>query len=135
MSPTPQEILHVFAGSFSSREEACCYTEQQWEPEPGDDVSDEAYSAWEDRNPSWRLREDLSIGLDPDFIETIVGEGRFEYLSGYLVNKGTLDSIRATAGDANVLVLLFPEALRDPEARLSSTPKLKYCGSFQFRWR
>ncbi len=33
--------LHVFAGTFASREEACLYTEEQWEPEPDDSVSDE----------------------------------------------------------------------------------------------
>jgi hypothetical protein len=74
--------LHVFAGAFASRDDACMYTEVQWEPEPDSSVSDEDYRAWEDRNPSWRMKADLGDPyLDSDFIETIDGPDRFDYLA------------------------------------------------------
>src|SRR4051794_41026919 len=118
--------LHVFAGTFASRADACKYTQQQWEPEPGDDVSDEEYAAWEVRNPRWPLREDLNTGLDLDFIETIDGDGRYDYLGRYLSNPHDLAAVRAAAGNANVLTLIFVAALHDPAANLFSTSKLKY---------
>ena len=126
--------LHVFVGSFSSREEACQYTEPQWQPEPGDEASDEEYAAWEDRNPIWPLREELGVGLDSDFIETIDGHGRYEYLLCYLVNPSDLELVRKASQDANFLVLLFPDALHDRNAKLHSTSKLTYCGAFDFCW-
>lgn len=39
--------LHVFAGSFGSREDARRYTEQQWGPQPPDDASEEEHIARE----------------------------------------------------------------------------------------
>ena len=127
--------LHVFAGSFASRHDACLYTEQQWEPQPDESASDEEYAAWENRNPAWGLREDLRIGLDSDFIETIDGDNRYGYLGGYLVNDGDLDAIHKSAGDSNILVLMFPDAFHDPKDQLASTSRLIYCGAFDFRWR
>jgi hypothetical protein len=126
--------LHVFAGAFPSRDEACVHSEPQWEPEPDDSVSEEEYSAWEDRNPVWGLRDDLGIGLDSDFIETIDGDQRYDYLAGYLVDDADLDAVRAAAGDSNILVLIFPDALHDRKARLKSTSRLTYCGAFDFGW-
>jgi hypothetical protein len=128
--------LHVFAGSFASREDACLYTEAQWEPEPDDSVSDEEYTAWEDRNPTWCFQDGLGddVYLDSDFIETIDGDNRYEYLAGYLVNSGDLDAVRLAAGDANILLLVFPDALGGFDAQLKSTSKLTYCGAFDFRW-
>lgn len=134
MSRKSRGKLHVFAGSFGSRDEACLYTEAQWEPEPGDDANDEEYAAWEDRNPTWGLKDDLNISLDSDFIETIDGDKRYEYLGRYLVNPSDLDAVRSAAGDANVLVLLFPDALHERNPPLASTPKTTYCGAYDFRW-
>ncbi|EMI57711.1 hypothetical protein [Rhodopirellula sallentina] len=124
--------LHVFTGTFASRDEACLHSEAQWEPEPDDSVSDEEYAAWEDRNPVWSLRDELGIGLDSDFIETISGWPR--YVAGYLVNPADMDVVRAKAGDANFAVLIFPDALHDSNSILKSTSKLTYCGAFDFGW-
>ena len=124
--------LHIFTGTFASRDEACLYSEAQWEPEPDDSVSDEEYAAWEDRNPAWGLRDELGIGLDSDFIETIAGWS--QYVAGYLVNPADMDTIRTKAGDANIAVLIFPDALRDRNSTLKSTSKLTYCGAFDFGW-
>jgi hypothetical protein len=134
MTSNNERKLHVFAGTFSSRDEACLHSEPQWEPEPDDTVSDEDYAAWEDRNPIWALRDELGVGLDSDFIETIDGDNRYEYLGGYLVNADDLDAIRTAAGDSNILVLVFPDALHRPDAEFRSTSRMVYCGSYDFSW-
>ena len=127
--------LHVFVGKFASRDAACFYSEAQWEPEPDDFVSEDEYAAWEERNPTWGFRDDLGIVyLDSDFIETIDGSGRYDYLSSYLVNNGDIDTIRAAVPAANILLLVFPDAFGGVEATLRSTPQLTYCGAFDFRW-
>ena len=127
--------LHVFVGTFASREEACLYTEEQWEPEPDDSVSDEEYAAWEDRNPLWGFRDDVGdVYLDSDFIETIDGHRRYKYLESYLVNGDDLKTIRSAVPDSNILYLIFPDAFGGFDATLRSTPRLTYCGAFDFRW-
>ncbi|MFN6207191.1 MAG: hypothetical protein ACK49R_12200 [Planctomycetota bacterium] len=127
--------LHVFAGSFPSRDDACLYTEAQWEREPDDSVSDEDFAAWEDRNPTWAFRNELGdIYLDADFIETIDGQTRYDYLSTYLINDGDLQTAKNAAPNANVLLLLFHEALGGIAAELHSTKQMIYCGAFDFRW-
>lgn len=125
--------LHVFAGSFPSRDEALLYAEAQWEPEPDASVSDAEYFAWEARNPTWGLADDLGIGLDADFIETIDGSDRYEYLKGHLKNEADLNSIRAISADSNTLVLIFPDALHTPKEQMFSTSIMVYCGVFDCR--
>ncbi|MEO1522935.1 MAG: hypothetical protein AAFU78_19475 [Cyanobacteria bacterium J06633_2] len=135
MTEIMKRMLHVFAGKFASRDEACLYTEPQWEPEPNDTVSDEEYAAWEDRNPIWQFRDDLGdVYLDSDFIETIDGHRRYEYLKSYLVEQNDLRKIEDIAADANILLLIFPDAFGDFEATPHSTPRMVYCGAFDFRW-
>lgn len=133
MSKSAKGKLHVFAGSFASREDACLHTERQWEPEPDDSVSDDEYAAWEDRNLAWALRDELGVRLESEFIETIDGHHRYHYLGGYL-QSGDTDTVQTCAGDANILVLVFPDALDDSTVELKSTSKLKYCGAFDFVW-
>lgn len=124
--------LHVFVGHFASHEDAARYALPQWEPEPGEDVSDEEYSAWEDRNPVWALRADLQTGLDPDFVEVIHGDDRYDSLNGYLIDPSDIKPVREAGG--NTVVLVFPAALHDRTATLTSTPELTYCGAYDFRW-
>ena len=126
------QAVHVLAGRFESRDEAVAYTEPQWEPEPGDEVSDEQYAEWENRNPTWAMLTDLGIeDLDSDFIETIDGPSSYSYLEGMLVDGSQIQSIRARApADANILVLIFHQALGGFPARVGSTPRLVYCGEW-----
>jgi hypothetical protein len=125
--------VHVFAGRFASREEAILYTEPQSEPMPPDDASDEQWAAWESRNPSWPMQTDLGgPHLDSDFIETIDGPEAFAYLEAMLVDKSGIQTIRGRApADANILVLIFEQALGGFPARMTSTPRLTYCGEWQ----
>lgn len=42
---------------------------EQWEPVPPESASEAEYISWEDRNPTWRLAEDLGVYMDSDFVE------------------------------------------------------------------
>lgn len=126
-------LLHVFVGTFDSREDACRHTERQWEPEPDNGVSDEEYEAWEDRNPTWEMRDELAVDLESEFIETIDGYRRYHYLGEYLQTQD-METVRKQAANANTLVLIFPDALQDRNVKLRSTSKLIYCGAFEFVW-
>ncbi|MCB9599918.1 MAG: hypothetical protein H6721_24105 [Sandaracinus sp.] len=132
--------VHVFSGSFASREDATDYSEAQWAPEPGEDASEEEYAAWEDSNPAWAMRDDLGLDyLDHDFIETIRSDEEdkqhiWNYLGGLLRDPATLERIRAQAGSANTLVLIFAQALDGAEPDLGSTPKLAFCGTHTAHW-
>jgi hypothetical protein len=126
--------VHVFVGGFAGPEEACAYTEAQWEAEPGDEVSDEEYAAWEDRNPVWPLRYDLGCYLDSDFLETIVSDDRYTYLGNMLLDKSDLERIVQVADDRdNSLVLVFQQALGEFDCKMKSTSCLKYCGEYARR--
>ncbi|MBY3082737.1 hypothetical protein HFO63_14940 [Rhizobium laguerreae] len=64
--------LHVFAAVFETREKAFAFGHPHWGPEPADDVSNEEYAAWEDRNPQWPMKSELRCRtLDSDFVEVI----------------------------------------------------------------
>lgn len=125
--------VHVFAGCFDSREEACLYTEEQWAPEPDESVSDEEYSAWEDNNPTWALRSDLDVDyLTGDFIETINGGQRVEYLAKMLLSDEDRETVRESIAESeNILVLIFDAAFDGRRARMASTSKLRYVGAFR----
>jgi len=124
--------VHIFVGSFANREAACVYTEAQWEPAPVTSVSDQEYHEWEVRNPFWQMRSDLGDPyLDEDFIETIDGMDRYDYLTNILTDPSAIDHVRGRAGDdRNILVLIFSEALGGFPAAMKSTSCLEYCGEF-----
>ena len=63
--------FHLFGATFSSQAQARHYAFEQWEPAPAEPVSDAQYRAWEDRNPSWRLAEELGFYMDADFVELV----------------------------------------------------------------
>ncbi len=127
--------VHVFAGTFRDIDDACGYSEAQREPEPPAAVPDAEYRAWEARNPGWAMKADLGITyLDSDFIETIAdrdGLDRYGYLANKLQEPADIERIRRLAGpEANILVLIFKQALGGFPAKLKSTPRLTYCGEF-----
>ena len=129
------QTLHVFSGNFSSGEEARAYSEEQWEqPAPDDSWSDEAYAAWEDRNPTWTLDDDLDVEyMDSDFIETIRGGDRLEYLETQLADSNDGSKLRGLIPvEDNTLVLIMSAAFDGKKVSLSSTPKLRYHG--QYLW-
>lgn len=133
------ESVHVFVGRFADRQDACAYTEPQWEPEPDDSVSDEEYEEWEERNPSWKLRDHLGPEyLTPDFIETITDADRFDYLARLVGDSAAAARLKEEAGAANTLVLVFSGAFGERPPKVRSTPFLTYLGEFACdlkRWR
>lgn len=124
------ETVHIFLGRFSTEEEACAYTQEQWEEELDESASDEEHEEWEERNPQWLMRDELTEYLDSDFIETLSGDDRYEYLQGLLVNPGDVDRVRAVDPSANTLVLIFSEALGGFETTMKATTRLAYCGEY-----
>jgi hypothetical protein len=125
------ESVHVFVGRFEGEEEACAYTQAQFEPEPDESAGDDDYAEWEDREPTWLMKDDLGIDyLDSDFIETITEAERYDYLGKLLVNGEDLKRILAADPAANTLVLIFHEALGGFAAEMKSTAKLTYCGEY-----
>ena len=126
--------VHVFAGGFRDRNDACAYALDRWEPEPPPTASQEEYDAWEDRNPTWQMRSDLGEVFDHDFIEVIDDMehlSRYDYLRSMLKDACNIAGILRSAGpDANILVLVFKEALGGFEALMRSTPRLSYCCEF-----
>ena len=128
--------LYVFSGKFGSRAEACHYSEPQWEPEPPETASDEEYAHWEDNNPTHKLRANLPGYLDSDFIETINGSRRHDYLAGMLIDPSDIDEIIAAEPEgANVFILISEEALGGSplKSKPVSTQELKFCGRYQCR--
>lgn len=126
-----QLTLHVFVGAFPDHETACLYSEEQWVPEPGADASDEEYTAWEDANPTWAMGDELDAHLDSDFIETITGDDRFDYLATELVDRSVAERLREQyAATTSTLVLIGSNALDGRPANFASTSVLTYCGEY-----
>lgn len=127
--------VFVFAGEFKSREDACLYSEPQWEPEPDESVSDEEYMEWEERNPVHGLKDNINTHLDSDYIETV--DLNYGYLSSLNVKDEDINKLRETIlPNFNYMVLVFEDALGGFE--LDATPCsnrfLKYCGRYEFSW-
>ena len=123
--------VYIFAGHFKDREEACSYSESQWEPEPDQSVSDEEYSEWEDRNPTHKLKKNISSYLDEDFIETV--EVDYQYLSNFNLGEENIAKVKVLANEANYFVLVFNDALDGfkLESQPESNSILTYCGHYE----
>ncbi|PHN42238.1 hypothetical protein [Pseudomonas sp. ICMP 564] len=63
--------FHLFGANFATESEAKKFVFEQWEPEPHESTSEAEYISWEDRNPIWRLAEELGFYMDSDFVELI----------------------------------------------------------------
>ena len=116
------------------------FSQKQWEPEPGEDASDEEYAAWEDRNPSWPMRAEQGFTyLDGDFVETLWRDGEagqgvnWPYLAS-LLDADDLARCRHAAGPgSNTLIIIHERALGGFDFTFRSTPAMIYCGCFRGR--
>ncbi|NMZ49509.1 hypothetical protein [Pseudomonas poae] len=63
--------FHLFGANFATEAEAKRFVCEQWEPEPPESASEAEYVSWEERNPTWRLAEELGFYMDSDFVELI----------------------------------------------------------------
>ncbi len=132
--------IHVFSASFHRRDEALAYSQEQWEPEPGEDASDEEYEAWEGRNPSWRMRDEIGIvHLDSDLIETVWGTGNgdpsidWEYLASIIGGPNASACEHISPPGATTLILISESALGGSSFEFASTPTMAYCGVYPSR--
>lgn len=125
--------VHIFVGEFENREDATCYTQGKWEPEPDDSATDEEYNEWEERNPIWQMRDDLNCYLDSDFIETITDEFKLEYFNGLVKNESTTSQYsELLSSQKSALILIFDLALHESEKNIEmkSTDRMKYIGKY-----
>lgn len=63
--------FHLFGANFVTESDARKFVFEQWEPEPPESTSEAEYISWEERNPIWRLAEELGFYMDSDFVELI----------------------------------------------------------------
>jgi hypothetical protein len=132
--------LHFFLAAFPSEADALAFSQKQWEPEPGEDASDEEYAAWEDRNPSWPMRAEQGFTyLDGDFVETMWGTGTTgsEVNWGYLASLLNPDDVGrcqdlAPAG-SNTLIVIDGRALGGFDFTFRTTATMTYCGRYRRR--
>lgn len=124
--------VHVFGIKPGTKGEDLGYAYPHWEPEPGEDASDDEYHAWEDRNPLWGLRQDLGCYLDSDFVEYFGNEDCdiWEYLSTYVKDSGDIRKIREHLIACRDLVLIFDSALGGHDVELAETEGALYAGEF-----
>jgi WD40 repeat protein len=130
--------IHVFGIKPGSKGEEVGYAYPQWEPEPGDEATDEEYEAWEDRNPIWGLRDDLGCYLDCDFVEHQSSEGLasfgyadvWAYLATQIKRADDVEKIKEKLKDCRELVLIFDSALGGFEATMRDTDGAWYAGEY-----
>ncbi|TDK31262.1 hypothetical protein E2F50_20170 [Rhizobium deserti] len=128
----PNSSIHVFTALFESSEEAFAFAHPHWEPEPGDDASDEEYAAWEDRNPVWPMKVELGYRIESDFVGVVWSRGDqpdWQYLASRL-NAAQVAAIMGQTTSANCLVLIDQAAIKDERVEFKPTGSLTYHGSF-----
>ena len=132
--------VHVFVASFPTSGDAQTYTQELWESEPDSSVSDEEYADWEDRNPTWKMRDELGITfLDSDFIEIVWGSAGSQdradwtYLASQIDSEGA-DACKAMAPiGSNTLILILEGATGRFPFQFRSTSTLFHCGKFAWK--
>ena len=131
---------HIAAASFVREDEALAYSQEQWEREPGEDASNEVYDAWENRNPSWRMRDEIGdVYLDSDLIETVWNTGQsdrgtnWEYLTSVIGPENAATCKRVAPICTTTLILISENALGAFPFEFTSTPTMTYCGAFPSR--
>ncbi|MCE4053078.1 hypothetical protein [Pseudomonas sp. Au-Pse12] len=86
--------FHLFAARFANQAEAELFAFEQWEAEPAADASAAEFSAWEARNPSWRLKQELGYSMDADFVELIDREDGPPYLESMIRSDAEKQQLR-----------------------------------------
>lgn len=132
--------FHLFAAHFPSQAEAERFAFEQWEPEPAADASDAQFSAWEARNPSWRLRQELGYYMDADFVELIDSADGPQYLESLIRSDAEKQQLRTRIDPGySHYILIGSDSIHGdrqsdapgPNQRPpQSTPTLDYLGEF-----
>ncbi len=114
--------LYVLAGNFKTEIEASQYADMD-------------YSIDED-NPVCLIKEALGgIPIDLDYIETIFGDDRFEYLQSMLVNPSDVDIVKDKSKGENTLFLIMGIEQNRKIKIPNNIEPLSYCGSFSGRFQ
>lgn len=130
--------FHLFGATFASEAEAQQFVFEQWEPQPLETASDSVYSAWEERNPTWRLSEELGFHMDSDFVELANNP---EELIAQIQSPSERERVAATATAFTHLILVGMNAIwgdrrsastqvESPVRSPESTATFTYLGKF-----
>lgn len=132
--------FHLFAAHFPSQAEAERFAFEQWEPEPAADASDAEFSAWEARNPSWRLRQELGYYMDADFVELIGKDDCPQYLDSLIRSDAEQQRLRSRIkAHYSHFIIVGSESIDGDQRSVASgpnqrppqsTPTLDYLGEF-----
>lgn len=119
--------FHLFAATFNSEAQAREYAFEQWEPEPAASASDAEHSAWEERNPVWRLKEELGFYMDADFVELVDDA---EYVKSQICSEAGRQAFSARAGCFSHFILVGINAIwgdkrADPDSTDSDKKELR----------
>lgn len=109
--------FHLFGANFATESEAQKFVFEQWEPEPPESASEAEYVSWEDRNPTWRLAEDLGFYMDSDFVELA---GTPEDVIGQIRSASESALVNSKVGEFTHFIMLGSNAIWG-DRRSSST--------------
>ncbi|MCD5990002.1 hypothetical protein K3169_10430 [Pseudomonas phytophila] len=130
--------FHLFGANFATEAEAQKFVFEQWEPEPPESASEADYVSWENRNPTWRLAEDLGFHMDSDFVELA---GTPEDVIGQIRSQSEIALLDSKAREFTHFIIVGSNAIWgdhrststqvEPLVRLpESTATLSYLGLF-----
>lgn len=132
--------FHLFAGRFADDQQAQGFAFEQWEPEPDASASNAEYQAWEERNPSWRLEQELGFYMDSDFIELVSSQDCPQYLESLIRDDAQKQRLRSRVepGHSHFIIVAQQSIYGDrqsttsgaPQRQPSSTATLDYLGEF-----
>ncbi|OPA91686.1 hypothetical protein BFW87_18840 [Pseudomonas fluorescens] len=130
--------FHLFGANFATEAEAQEFVFEQWEPEPTESASEAEYVSWEDRNPTWKLAEELGFYMDSDFVELA---GTPEDVIAQICSQSERALISSKAGEFTHFIMVGSNAIWgdrlststqvEPLVRLpQSTQTIAYLGLF-----
>lgn len=132
--------FHLFAGRFADNTEAERFAFEQWEAEPAPDSGAADNQAWEDRNPSWRLKQELGFYMDSDFVELVSSQECPQYLESLIHSDAEQQQLRCRVqtGYSHFILVASESIYGDQRSdssgpnqrKPSSTPSLDYLGEF-----
>ncbi|MGE8392411.1 hypothetical protein HFV04_023940 [Pseudomonas sp. BIGb0427] len=89
--------FHLFAATFESETHARQFAFEQWQPEPPASASAAEFAAWEDRNPSWQLAQELELFMDSDFVEL---DASLDYVQSLMADEAQKAQLCSRSLDA-----------------------------------
>ncbi|MGF6595027.1 hypothetical protein [Pseudomonas sp. 2835] len=128
--------FHLFAATFESQTHARQFALEQWQPEPPASASAGEFAAWEERNPSWQLAQELEWFMDSDFVEL---DESLEYVQSLMADEAQKAQLcsRSLGGFSHFIIVgdnaIYGDRRSADQANLrqpQSTATLTYLGHF-----